>query len=543
MRICYLFSGLAILVAWLYPQHYLPWTTFGNDFSAFLALILLWVGYIGLDKKFSIFSGVVLLLVVIAVAQGLSKVTYFSNDAWMAAFYLLGAFFAYQLALSVTHQDALARYFAVFLVCGGVINAFAGICQWLLIADSWVGPVTGDRSVGFLAQANNYATLLFWAFCAATYLYMTRYISSFLYSLLSVILVVGIVLSESRTSVLLFLFFGGWVLWAYKRGFWERRGALIFLPLAFFGFFYFSFPFIDSHINFTNETGDVRLIEGPYANRLAIWGSLINPLAASPLWGYGLGQVSVAQFSYLNSFAERVGFAEHSHNILLDMAIWFGPFIAGLTVCFLLWWIGRRFISVSCSRDWFLLSCVAALIIHALLEYPIEYAYFLLPASLALGLVDNGKVKNFQTFWRGKSYDYAVFIFAVIFMVWIWKEYRILEEDHRHMRAQNFGLAVDPNLRLSESVILIDSEREYIRFARTKARNGMSELELEWMRKVTYRYPFAVLVYRYSVALALNDRTEEAVEELGKVEYYYGDKQYEYYKHFFDRSIEEGREM
>lgn len=540
MALFYFFTVLAILLSWLFPDHYLPWRAFYNEFLAFSSLLLLLLTQISAEKKTSHLLVVIISAIAFLIFQNLVGVYSFLSDIFFSIAYLAGALVAYQIGISSAKRIEFIFWLAITLALAGTISAIIGLCQWLHIESFWF--VKSDRSVGNLAQANNFASLLFWAFCAITYLYTARFASSGTYLLISFILVLGLVLSESRTPILFAIFFLAWLIWGVKKQILDKRALLSTAPLLLFALMYGVFPAVDALWNFT-EPEQVRLLSGKYANRIEIWKSLTTALLHIPSVGYGMGQVSTAQFTYLSEFAAPTDFVEYSHNIALDLLIWFGPIAGGLVIIFLSWWIGSRFWKVRCLENWFLLACVGGTIIHSNLEYPIAYAYFLLPFSLMLGLIDQSAVKASKIPAPPKLYTFAIFLPAALLMSWVWVEYRILEKDHRIMRGQNFGLPIDPNLRLSENVTLIDGEREYIRFARTKASTGMSQIELNWMKKVAYRFPFEVVVYRYCVALALNGHLEEAIDELRKIEYYYGSKKYEYYKYFFDQSVAEGKEM
>lgn len=541
MKIVYFLAGFALILSWLYPDHYLPWTTFGNDYLAFVALLLLWVFQLGVPKQFSVFSFAVFAVVVLVLLQLVTSKIYFAIDAWMAIFYLLGSGAAYQIGLSYGDRHSCLRGLAMLIVCGGIISALLGVAQWLEFVSPWmVTPIPG-RSVGNLAQPNNYATLLFWSMCALSFLYLKKTVSLVGYSVIAFVLAFGMIVSESRTPLLQSLFLGVIFLLGVRAGFLRLKDVVVLLPVCLFGFLYFVFPAIDGLV-FLKEPSLLGLVERPYSYRLAIWTSLLLPIINSPFLGYGVGQVSVAQFSFLNDFGETVEFVEHSHNILVDIIIWFGPLFGVVLIYFLLFWIGRYFRRLRSTEDWFLFACVGSLIIHGLLEYPLEYAYFLLPFSLMLGLMDNGNVRSGALVRFRYLYGCVLFTLSLVPMSIIWKEHRALEEDHRLMRAQNFGLMRDRSLSLSDDVKLLDGKREYIRFARYEARQNMSEEDLEWMRRVVYRYPFAVSIYRYSVALALNGRESEAHTELVKIKYFFGQKMYYYHKGFFDASVAVGAE-
>lgn len=535
-------SGFCLVLSWLIPIHFRPWASFYNEYVAFVALMLLWAAKTRDRKAFSFFLVIGLLLVFLIALQYSLGIYFFAGDALMAVFYILGACAAYQIGLSYRDHLSFINGLAWLLVCGGLISALLGIVQWLELGSQWMVVPPYRRSTGNLAQPNNYASLLFWSGCALSFLYLQKAVILKTFVFLALVLSFGIAASGSRTPLLQSLFFVLLFFWGVRKGILQINNVGVLLPVLLFFIWYFSFPFIDAWFFFA-DVGGPGLIDRPYSNRLAIWSNLWLPIANSPLLGYGVGQVSVAQFTFLLDFGRNVEFVEYSHNVLMDILIWFGPLIGFVLIGALMYWIGRQFWRAKTKEGWFLLACLGAMLVHGLVEYPLGYAYFLLPFSLMLGLLDSGATRSFCLAKHSSFYGCFWLVFSGILMWQIWKEYRYLEEDNRHMRAQNVGLIESGGALAHVNIYLLDGMREYIRLARGRSDQNMSDDELEWMRKVVYRYPFSAAIYRYGVALALNNRAEEAEEEIEKIGYYYGEEKHEYYKYFFNQSIQAGKEL
>jgi hypothetical protein len=535
-------SGFCLVLSWLIPTHFLPWASFYNECVAFIALVLLWLAKVREGKAFSLFLVVGLALIFLILLQYFLGTYFFYSDAVMAALYILGACAAYQLGLSCCNRWVFINGMAWLLISGGLISALLGIVQWLELGSQWVVSTTMGRSVGNLAQPNNYASLVFWSICASCFLYVKRTLSFETFCLISLVLVFGLVVSDSRTPLMQCLFFAILFFWGVRKGALGLRDMRALLPIGLYFLLYFSFPAIEAFV-FVAEPGLLGLVERPYSYRVAIWTNLLLAIIESPVAGYGVGQVGAAQFTFLHDFGRTVELVEYSHNILVDLVIWFGPLFGCLLIGFFLCWIGRCLWRIQSAENWFLFSCIGSLVIHGFVEYPLAYAYFLLPFSLMLGLLDNGHVRVVNLVRCKVVYSVISFVSGLAFIFLIWGEYRALEEDHRLMRAQNIGLVEERDVRLADNVIVLNGKREYIRFARYPARKNMSAETLEWMKKLTYRYPFSAAIYRYSVALALNGREAEAHSELTKIQYMFSEQKYEYYTEMFRRSIELGVEQ
>lgn len=98
----------------------------------------------------------------------------------------------------------------------------------------------------------------------------------------------------------------------------------------------------------------------------------------------------------LTPFPHRPGaFFDHTHNLLLQWAVELGLPLAALVTALFSWalwraWrVGHRVAASDRERALLLRSAWMMVLLvawHSLLEYPLWYAYFLLPAAFALGL-------------------------------------------------------------------------------------------------------------------------------------------------------------
>ncbi|AJQ94446.1 PglL family O-oligosaccharyltransferase [Gynuella sunshinyii] len=532
---------LLLVLSWLVPDHFLPWGAFYNDFLAFLGVVV----FIALKPRVLLFtSGLSFFYIVIVslwVIQFFNGVYFYKSDIILAFIYVTGAYFAYLAGFSGKNNEHIVFIFALLVLLGGGVSCIIGIIQWLDLSSIWVsGPTLSGRAVGNLGQPNNYATLMIWSIVTLYYLFGRGYISVFLFVFLSILFNWAVVISESRTPLLQYIWILGFLFY-YRKQQKSPFSKVAFLPLLSFVFLYLSYPYIN-HVLLLDDETKLKLVEGNYHGRISIWISLIPAILNSGFWGYGWGGVSVAQFTnLLDSPISHVEYVTQSHNLLFDLILWCGPLIGFLVIGFFVFWIGRRVLHPKTHESWFLLSCIIVLLIHGMLEYPQEYAYFLFPAFWMLGVVDQESgVKKKRYAWPIQIPMFFVFCFISI---WVAKEYLVIEEDHRLMRGQNFGLQVDKGLRLSKDLVLLDKQKDFIRFARQKAHKGMSMEELDWFKRVTYSTPIAVSIYRYSVALGLNGRMSEALMEMQKLEKLNRPEEYLYYSYFFKHSIDEGREI
>ena len=95
------------------------------------------------------------------------------------------------------------------------------------------------------------------------------------------------------------------------------------------------------------------------------------------------------------------------------------------------------------------------------------------------------------------------------------------------MRFETSGIGEETASLDSGGVLILDQLQQYIRYAKTPARAGMSNEELEWMGAVTHRYAYPPSLFRYSLALALNNLPAEAQRELKVLRQLHGEEMYQ----------------
>ena len=281
--------------------------------------------------------------------------------------------------------------------------------------------------------------------------------------------------------------------------------------MGIYTFFVISLPFFSNYLGVIATSDFVSRISGGYL-RIPMWEQILIAIQHEPWFGYGWNQVSVAQISvYLES--PTTEWIEHSHNILLDILVWngvpLGIFIILLSSLWL-YSLTRMVKNIECFTTF---SMIGAVLVHSMLEYPLDYAFFLLPVGFLLGLIssEDKKIKTISV----PNYSIGIVLSgALILYIWIFTEYRIIEKDVQLVRYESLNIGNLHATYDAPDIILLTQLREQVRLVRTRPVKNMTDEQLELMRKVTYRYATPIGLYRYSQALALNNKHEEAKKYL-----------------------------
>lgn len=525
------FSGLgAFVFAWLMPNHNPPWTSAYQEFSAFFAGLMLLGAAFLLFRKVLITTAIFgfLVLACVPLLQLWWGLIFFSSDAWVASVFVSGFSLMVMVGLNFSLRSDVRYFFVMLLaqafVVAAVLSVWVAMRQWLLFPSGsfWVIDMSPHgRPFANLAQPNSLATLLCMGISGVIYFFETYRLGRFAAGMLAAFLIFGVALTQSRTpwvaSIALIVFWG-WKAYVTKL---RLSVPAILGWVCFYALCLLALPAISEALFLAG--GDL-LVRALSFERLNMWGQLWYAVLQGPLWGYGWGQVSVAQVGVSVEYAAPGLMTLYSHNILLDLLLWNGPILGGVIVVSVAIWFLRIGYRVRSLEGLFALIAAGFILVHALLEYPLAYAFFLLPLGLLMGVAaaDLRPIKGFEVSRWALS---VCGLLAFFLFVWFWREYRIIDDYYRISRfeeARIGKLIAGP----VPDVILLSEPREYIRFVRASVVEGMSTAQLEWMRKVALRRPGAFSLFRYALALGVNGQSAEACEQLKILHAQYGEKVY-----------------
>jgi len=180
-----------------------------------------------------------------------------------------------------------------------------------------------------------------------------------------------------------------------------------------------------------------------------------------------------------------------------------------LIIVFFAYWLFKLSKLAYTVENFIALAMIGAVISHGMLEFPLEYATFLLPVGFLMGYVYvdssfqnviNLSKKKIITFYSG-----AIVLYGTIFY-----EYVKIEQDTRLVRAEILNIGKTHVTQAAPNLLLMTQLSERIRYIRTAPEKNMSKEELLWMKKVTYRYATPNNLYKYAQVLLLNNQEEKS---------------------------------
>lgn len=337
-------------------------------------------------------------------ALGLLMMAAWASSAWGALPWSLGVSALALLACAATllahgagarhPSDALTAFeaFCVGFVVAGVINALLAAVQVFapsLPDGDWLA-ISGipGRAVGNLRQPNHLSSLLMWSAVAVVALCALGRLSWRWAAGLGAFILLGVVLTASRTGTLSVLLLAAWGL-VDRRLPQPARRLLVLSPLV--------YALAWAGLTWWSQSsaqvfgGAARLSEHDVSgSRFGIWANTWALIRMHPLWGVGFGEFNFAWS--LTPFAGRpVAFFDHTHNLVLQFAVELGLPLAALVCGLLVWglWLAFKRSSAAPGREGVArrsaFVMVLMMAVHSQLEYPLWYAYFLLPCAWAWG--------------------------------------------------------------------------------------------------------------------------------------------------------------
>jgi hypothetical protein len=376
----------------------------------------------------------------------------------------------------------------------------------------WILNSAGTRHYANMAQPNQLASLLLLGFLGCGWGYWRRLIGPTTAIGVAALFLVGVSLTESRTAwINVFLLVCAALFWRKSlpsKGYlWSMMGLALF-----FAIFVMNLPAINDYfggglpVEYRSTTGDPRW---------TAWVMFLKAIAFQPWFGFGWGQLGHAQFLMMDEHIALGGSYLQAHNLFIDLMLWNGvPLGLGLSVA-VIWWFWTAVKTINNYSQLVLTGFVLVLGTHAMLEYPLQYAYFLLPTGLMMGCLNTSlALKPFKV--NSKLPVAIVFALSTIALVITIRDYFRVEDSFYGLRFEQKKIA-SAYPRTPPDVIALTQWRDYIVFARIEPHSGMAAEELSWARNLISTTPSAFVMYRFAAMLALNDLPNESTKWLKRL--------------------------
>ena len=454
-RISLALSGLMISLPFLNFHHSLPLPTFHTEWMAFaLGTAALLALTRGKQTGLPFLSlGLIGLMLVLMVQVALGMVAY-AERSLLGALYVLWAALLVWLGAHLREHCGVERVGLVlqgFVAFGGFLVAITGFMLYYQI--DWAGfrLISGagmDGMVGTIAQRNNFANYLGCALASVVFLFGRRRLSLPLATLLAAPLLLGLVLSISRSAwiyVLLISISACWTFWLGDR---QRLKPLVVFSL----FVVIVFVSLNLAVAYSSwfspggaqtQTLGERWVQTVSSDQVQLgvqvrvyllkeaWAMFV----ARPVIGVGFGEFAWNLLEHGASFDGRnPAMAIHAHNVLLGLLAETGLLGAlCVAVPLVLWLRVFPWSKPDLDTGW-MLTLIAIQAAHSMVEFPLWHANFLGLAAVLLGALAQPAVRLRISRFRQTALGLVVAAgIAVLGMVF--SDYRKFERWYRQADA------------------------------------------------------------------------------------------------------------
>ncbi|MDC4882370.1 Wzy polymerase domain-containing protein [Acinetobacter baumannii] len=529
MQVFFLFLAAILLgFAWLSPFHYNPWVMFSSEISTFAAglsvLAALFYHHIKIPRA----QILLLPFTLIPIVQWSCGLVFDLSTALLSTFYLLGFWFmilaGYNLSLDQKKREQIFSGFSLLIIITSLFTSLIAIFQWLNIESHLIYTLhlIGNRPYGNFGQPNNMATFLIIGLLGCLYLYEKHKVTLWLLLPSALIILFTIALSQSRTSWIVFPFL--LIYWMVKQFGKQKRFRFVqglLWCLAFFLIAGLILPYITQFIEFSTnteitETSSFVARAGSGHERIGMWIQILHAIAQQPWLGYGWSQTSVAVVDSIQYGTVHVWF-NSAHNVLLDIIIWngipIGIVIIAYFACWFLWLNQQAKETISIIA----IMMVCTVLIHAMLEFPQRYAYFLLTCGFLLGIIQ-AQTPVLKGIVLNKQVLRLIWGISVILLVAIWRDYNVYVTNSNLLFKNK-----QPNAEIlgSNQIFILTQFEQRLKWIEMKPETTLSDADLAVWGNFVKNKATPYNLRKYAQLLAYNGKVEQAEQQIFILQHLY----------------------
>ncbi|MFN0182762.1 MAG: Wzy polymerase domain-containing protein [Aquabacterium sp.] len=519
----WLMAGAALsLLAWVLPNRDPPWVSFYNEWAMAVAVWMLAAWQLARSRGPVVVpgtAGVLLAVAALPLLQAAAGVVEQMGDATVAAAMVAG------LAAAVVvgrHWCAHAPHEApsalwTTLLAAGLLSSGLALAQWLrleglgvLLADL----PAGSRPTGNISQANHLGSLLVWSLLGLWAAVRTGHVRPAWALPTAALLLFCAAATQSRTVWLnLALLALGGLVW--RRHLLPTRAGIA--ALAGLGLWFaclvLAWPSLNAALGQPpGLASDAAMSAGL---RPGLWRIAMAAIGDGAWHGWGWTQFSLAQQAQALEMPAVHRVFTYAHNLALDLAIWNGPVPGAVLAGLLAIWCARRARRVVTAPAALAALGIGVLLVHAQVEMPHAYAYFLLPAGLMAGqllaLEARARPPVDGPAARHRTQAVAWLVLALVggLLVVLLRDYRHIEIrlHQERYRAARVGQPIDTP---PPAPWLLTQFEGFWPAMRQRPTAGMGGDELQVLAAAARRFPSGPLQFKLALAQARNGRPLEA---------------------------------
>lgn len=517
-RFILLISAILLSLAWLSPDHYTPWLTFSSEMFAFASMMCLLALYYDQPLEVPKLQVGWMLVVLIPLIQWCFSIELYFSKALLSSSYL----FAFGMVVVLGHNMAkdyekrsLFTAISVMLFIVGFITSIIALLQWFDLEKNIWGlmELKGNRPYANFAQPNNMATFLLMSLMGALYVFEKRSIPVWLTALGAGIILFCIALSQSRTPWIACIVLSCYFLLKHKHDSYHFSKKHLLLWVLLYLNCLLWIPYLNSLLVDVGisqaQMSDIVQRANTSHSRFGIWKQMLYAIREQPWLGYGWNQTGMAQLVGADYVvhSERTNSA---HNIVLEIVVWNGIILGTCILAYFAYWLWTLNRVVRSKETLIASLIVLSVAIHAMLEFPQNYAYFLLPVAFLLGFIQSETTSSVAFKMKG-GVNTCILIVCILLYGLIWRDYIHavdgLSDGSKHTDA---GLAKQP----ATQVFMLTEYSARAEWYYLDRFTHLTPQELLHFHRAVLVSPSHYDLYKYAQLLAFNGQSAEAMHQL-----------------------------
>jgi len=529
--LCLILASLLLSFAWLSPFHTYPWVTFSSELATFGAALVLLALFLNRNIQIPKLQLYILPVAFIPLLQWSSGLVSDFSVALLTTVYLLGFWvmvaMGYNLSLQSSAREQLMKQVCWLLLIIASVTSLIAMVQWLGFESSVYGimQLKGNRPYANFGQPNNLATFLIIGLMGALFLYEKHKASLWLLIPSSLSILFAICLTQSRTSLLVCIFIC--IYWVIKQ--YKNKPRLNFIKLFGWAATYFLIagyllPIIAQVMTTSvgeavTHTASLAQRAGSGHERLGMWMQIIHAIGERPWFGYGWNQTSVAVVESIHFNTVQVWF-NSAHNIVLDLLVWNGLPLGFLIIAYFAIWLFWLSKNAKDTISIVAILMVSAILMHAMLEFPQRYAYFLLPMGFLLGLIQ-AQTPNLNGVSLHRNIIRCVWLVSLIVLLLIWRDYKLFQENSKLVFKQK---PVSEEILGSSKILILTQFQQRLDWIALKPQTLMSDSDLSVIGEMVENKATPYNLKKYAQLLVYNHKLDEAEQQLFVLQQLYKQK-------------------
>lgn len=523
--------AVCIGFSYLLPFRFYPYASFYNDA---LVIFGLGVAFLLLVKETRVISVHLpwiaalpfVLAIILFIQVGVLDISI--HDVLLPIVYFLVAGLAVILGATLgskreQRENACITFAWVFLIVG-LISVALSVIQLLhieAIFSPFVLPVKHGQNIAVrpfanLGQPNHLALLLCFSIASTWYLYESGRFKALSAIGITLCFIFGLVLSQSRIGWIVVPAFCCLAL-VIRRD--KRTKNVSPYVLAAFLISYFFLIFELSTITSfltglpTQPLTD-RVGAASQSARLVLFREALQISVEHPWFGAGWYQFGPEQVRIAADFPPAP-YSRYAHNIVLSFAAELGWPLTLLIFGALTYWCYLNFRRIESKETAFALFFFTPILVHSMVEFPLWYAYVLLPAAFMIGVVSYQEKGNY-TFSRLVPRPHMAILFVLLSacVIVLSNDYRRVVAGYNALNLELLGLRFKDSPTSRPNRTFFPQFYDYFEFAKAEAEKGESLNELRSREKTARQFGYAPVLMDMSLHYALNGQPDQAVRKM-----------------------------